>query len=109
MMREMQLFWSYDWEWHGLYKVKKAKTSENFRLVLASSACKKEKTKNDLYVNFSAKIVRGWHELIGDFFWWQQTWHFLVKYSTYVSASTVILYGIKNRPAEHDGCYKSKI
>jgi len=38
------------------------------------------KFKNDSYVNFSTKIVRGWHELIGDIFQWQQTWHFLVKY-----------------------------
>jgi len=108
-MREMQLFWSNDREWQCLYEVEKSKNESNFQASSSLLGMQDSKVKNDLYANFSAKIVRGWPELFGDFFWWQQTWHFLIKYSTYMSASTVVFYGIKNSPAKHDGCYKSKI
>jgi len=44
-MREMQLFWSNDWEWQCLYEVKKAKMGANCGLLLASLAINKANSK----------------------------------------------------------------
>jgi len=108
-MREMQLFWSNDQEWQCLYKIEKSKNKRKFQASFSLLGMRERKFKNDSNFTFSAKIVRGWPELSGDFFLWQQILLFLIKYLTCMSAPTVIKNGIKNRPAKLNGHCKSKI
>ncbi len=94
-MREMQLFWSNDWKWQCLYEVEKSKNKGKFGACSSLLSNQQSKFKNDLYVNFFAIIVGEWPELSRDLFWWQQTWHFLIKCLSYVPASAALFMASK--------------